>query len=103
MGYSLEFTERVRVVIGMSHDEPRLRNQTIVQPVNDSGSRGPVEVDHHVAAQNQVEREKAVQPRGRLMLDEVVILETDALLIAVGDPPVVPVGDEAPFANFVRR
>src|SRR5262245_42264026 len=64
----------VRVRLRVSDGEPPAIDEALVEPAENPFDDLPVEIDHHVAAQDEIERRNAMDHGRVRMLDEVVVL-----------------------------
>ena len=79
--------KHVRVRFRVTDRQPSPVDQTLVEPSDDPIDDRPVEIDHDVAAEDQVERGDPVDNRWIGVLDEIVILKRDPLADRGADGP----------------
>jgi hypothetical protein len=90
-----EGAERLRVDLGMAHQQPPALDKRAEEAGHALVDRLPAEVDEDIPAQDEVERRQVVQQRGIGMFDQVVVLERGALAVHVSQPVTERRGIEA--------
>src|SRR5262245_48665862 len=73
--HGFESAKYFRIRLGMAHRQPSTFGQAAVKLSEDFPNDLPVEIDHDVAAENQIEGGDPVRQRRIGMFDEIVILK----------------------------
>ena len=85
-----------RIEIGRSGEKPPALDQHRLEPIGQPGIVSRIEIDHHVAAHNNVEGEDAVVKAGEFVRREIVRDEADGVLVAATDRPSRALAHEDP-------